>query len=345
MNASPVGPWSSGLRRAPVPGHGSLPDDGPAGLIHTSPRRRESRASGSGSSGTSPVDSAGRADGADCADGAGRPDSAGRADGGVGADPADGPGAPMGARGPLGGVDAAALTRALTPLLDPVLGEEAHRAANRASAAILPAVEALGRLRGEPGLTPWDGLVHRRCLVTPGEDGSATAQPGVRITRLKRAGWEITTARTTLRRATGNLSVTHELARALSSPAATGPRARADEAHGGPLTSSDRLLHLGRPQVAAWARASGDDNALHLEPGAARRAGLAAAGHEVVAHGLMLAALSLALVPPGPTGAYDMRFTAPLPVPGRPGGAPVSMVVDTVGGDVRHGGRTVLRRR
>lgn len=328
MNASPVGPWSSGLCRAPVPGHGSLPEDGPAGLIHTSPRRRESRASGSGSSGTGPVDSAGRAG---CAD------SAGRADGG--------PGALMGAPGPLGGVDAAALTRALTPLLAPVLGEEAHRAASRASAAILPAVEALGRLRGEPGLTPWDGLVHRRCLVTPGEDGSATAQPGVRITRLKRAGWEITTARTTLRRATGNLSVTHELARALSSPAATGPRARAGEAHGGPLTSSDRLLHLGRPQVAAWARASGDDNALHLEPGAAGRAGLAAAGHEVVAHGLMLAALSLALVPPGPTGAYDMRFTAPLPVPGRPGGAPVSMVVDTVGGDVRHGGRTVLRRR
>lgn len=328
MNASPVGPWSSGLRRAPVPGHGSLPEDGPAGLIHTSPRRRESRASGSGSSETGPVDSAGRAG---CAD------SAGRADGG--------PGALMGAPGPSGGVDAAALTRALTPLLAPVLGEEAHRAASRASAAILPAVEALGRLRGEPGLTPWDGLVHRRCLVTPGEDGSATAQPGVRITRLKRAGWEITTARTTLRRATGNLSVTHELARALSSPAATGPRARAGEAHGGPLTSSDRLLHLGRPQVAAWARASGDDNALHLEPGAAGRAGLAAAGHEVVAHGLMLAALSLALVPPGPTGAYDMRFAAPLPVPGRPGGAPVSMVVDTVGGDVRHGGRTVLRRR
>ena len=332
MNASPVDPWSSGLRRAPVPGHGSLPEDGPAGLIHTSPRRRESRASGSGSSGTGPVDSAGRAG---CAD------SAGCADGGADADPAGGPGAP----GPLGGVDAAALTRALTPLLAPVLGEEAHRAASRASAAILPAVEALGRLRGEPGLTPWDGLVHRRCLVTPGEDESATAQPGVRITRLKRAGWEITTARTTLRRATGNLSVTHELARALSSPAATGPRARAGEAHGGPLTSSDRLLHLGRPQVAAWARASGDDNALHLEPGAAGRAGLAAAGHEVVAHGLMLAALSLALLPPGPTGAYDMRFAAPLPVPGRPGGAPVSMVVDTVGGDVRHGGRTVLRRR
>lgn len=82
------------------------------------------------------------------------------------------------------------------------------------------------------------------------------------------------------------------------------------ELHVSPLT----------PEVlAAFARASGDDNPLHCDLGTARTAGLA----EIPAHGMLsmafLARLATTVRPHGDLVALTVRFVAPTPL----GAAPV----------------------
>ena len=122
------------------------------------------------------------------------------------------------------------------------------------------------------------------------------------------------------------------------------PRARS--------TRTGRTVLVRARDIAAWADAGGDSNRVHLVPGAARDAGLRAGPDDVVAHGLLLAAVSLALVPP--TGdAIDLRMPAPLLVPARigpPGEGPpagdraAALLAVSDGGDLIAGGRRVLRR-
>ena len=103
-----------------------------------------------------------------------------------------------------------------------------------------------------------------------------------------------------------------------------------------------REVSLTRQDVVRWAQASGDRNALHLVPGAAGRAGLAGGPGDVVAHGLMLAALSTALVPPdGAEDALEVRMPAPAVLSAT---GSVLLAVSPSTGDVVCGGRTVLRR-
>ncbi|WP_249376523.1 MaoC/PaaZ C-terminal domain-containing protein [Actinomyces sp. 217892] len=96
-------------------------------------------------------------------------------------------------------------------------------------------------------------------------------------------------------------------------------------------------LLLTPADVAAWARATGDRNALHLLPGAAARAGLGAGETEIVAHGTLLAALSLAVAP---ARRADLRLVAPAVVP--PEGLRLRLAPD---GDVLSEGDVLLRRR
>ena len=99
-------------------------------------------------------------------------------------------------------------------------------------------------------------------------------------------------------------------------------------------------LRIDAADLSAWARAGADPNIIHLRPGAARAAGLAVGGDEAVAHGLLLAALSLAVVPPRARGV-DLRFTAPVAVPLAGGPTAVSV---TGRGDLADRRGTALRR-
>lgn len=101
-------------------------------------------------------------------------------------------------------------------------------------------------------------------------------------------------------------------------------------------------LPLRADDVTAWARASGDRNALHLVPGAAHDAGLAAGREEIVAHGLLLAALSLAAVPAAEGCAVRLAFVAPMALPAH-GVAQVEVDLST--GGLTGVGVTVLSRR
>ena len=116
----------------------------------------------------------------------------------------------------------------------------------------------------------------------------------------------------------------------------------------GRALSNGRGVRVSALDVAAWSRAGGDCNRLHLVPGAARAAGLRAGREGVIAHGLLLAAVSLALVPAGES-AVDLRMRAPLPVPvtagshrGRPPDARV--LVEEATGALIAGGRRILHR-
>ena len=100
--------------------------------------------------------------------------------------------------------------------------------------------------------------------------------------------------------------------------------------------------------VAAWSRAGGDCNRLHLVPGAAQAAGLRAGREGVIAHGLLLAAVSLALVPAGES-AVDLRMRAPLPVPAAAGSRrarppDARVLVEEPTGSLIAGGRRILHR-
>lgn len=159
-------------------------------------------------------------------------------------------------------------------------------------------------------------------VPAPG-DRHPSARPTVRT--VKRSGWELIRTCSTVHVLGATWVVRHELARRLDAAGRAADTAAAPE---GPGRQEPRRgafeLRLRRDDVEAWALRSGDRNALHRCSGAAAQAGLDVGRRSVVAHGLLLGALSLALVPGdgGPAHHLRFRFTAPLEVP--PGeGAPL----------------------
>ncbi|MDY6807708.1 hypothetical protein GIY30_12060 [Gordonia sp. HNM0687] len=99
-------------------------------------------------------------------------------------------------------------------------------------------------------------------------------------------------------------------------PERHGPERHGPESHGtellGHLWDAEEYLTLDR--VRRYAEASGDSNAIHIDPAAARAVGLAAP----VAHGLLLVAIILAYAQrwAGSSGAVitgcDTRFVRPV---------------------------------
>ncbi|WP_159813336.1 MaoC/PaaZ C-terminal domain-containing protein [Actinomyces sp. zg328] len=249
--------------------------------------------------------------------------------------------------------------------------DDAEAASQQGAGAIAPALAALTLAREM--IEPWEGLIHRRCRITPAPGGAAQPPPP-RMRRTIRGGWEFIevtaevivddAARLSPLAGPSLLQVRHDLARRLSPARAGAPRSAEGAAGEGAATG--RRLHLGGEDVAAWAGATGDDNPIHLHPGAARRAGLGTTGADVIAHGLLLAALSLGVAPPapaapvgppaGPAGlaapvgpaapagsaGLDLLFPAALAV----GPAGAGLIVDDDGsGWSAVGARRVLRRR
>lgn len=288
----------------------------------------------------------------------------------------------------LGLVDkqSAGPSHALEQVLEAVLAASAavpggaSAAARRGSRAILPAVVSLRELQRTPQLGHWHGLLHRRCRLAPARAGFD--EP--RAEADERAGWRLVRARVRVGADDAGSAwprgadVVHDLTRRLgeahradahASARPTGRRVRPatprppaagslapGSAQGRPRARSartGRTVLVRARDIAAWADAGGDSNRVHLVPGAARDAGLRAGPDDVVAHGLLLAAVSLALVPP--TGdAIDLRMPAPLLVPARigpPGEGPpagdraAALLAVSDGGDLIAGGRRVLRRR
>ena len=261
----------------------------------------------------------------------------------------------------------AGLCRALRPVLATALIRDPAAAARLGADAILPAVVALRAVQRAPQTRGRHDLLHRRCRVLPavGAD-TATGAATVRVT--ERAGWQLMRARIEVgpsragRRWPGGAVVVHDLARRLDDDAPTdaaplrtpvpAPSAGRTPDRGARPPGAGRAVRIGALDVAAWAEAGGDRGRVHTLPGAARAAGLHAGADDVVAHGLLLAAVSLALVPAG-SGAVDARMPAPLPVPAagaaavrRPDAAPsVCVLVDGRTGELTAGGRCVLRRR
>ena len=243
-----------------------------------------------------------------------------------------------------------------------------QRCARSGVEAVLPAVLGLVRARSSLPAGDRDGLVHRRCRIRRRPDGGAPPPLAPRST--VRAGWELTAVVVHV----GRWEVTHWLARHLERTggggaegvgADGGPRARvendgarlepsAGRSCGGARAGKDGLrapdagatadavarLGIDAADLSAWARAGADPNIIHLRPGAARAAGLAVGGDEAVAHGLLLAALSLAVVPLRARGV-DLRFTAPVAVPLAGGPTAVSV---TGRGDLADRRGTALRR-
>ena len=236
---------------------------------------------------------------------------------------------------------------------------EAHRQARRGATAILPAVQAMHRIQDRlwdcRGETAWEGLVHRRCRMSPSPTGGAAAPrpaaaEGVSIRQIERAGWEIIQATVEAPVEGQYWRVTHELARRTSPPRQnavdkrklTALEARFD-------TPSDSVFYrLTDTDVDSWAQASEDRNPIHLLPGRAAAAGLSAGSHEVVAHGLLLGAISLALVQSSPLRQIGLVFidSADVPVSQCGTGKPwATLTVDPASGDIIQGRRPVLRRR
>ncbi|MGK2349250.1 hypothetical protein [Actinomyces sp. W5033] len=265
-------------------------------------------------------------------------------------------------------VGPAALEDCLGPLLSRCRWDcdAVPEAAARAARCVLPALTTLAALR--PLLGPWDGVVHRRCRLVPLDvtAGGAQAGGGAGFLTADDAGAAVPSGggtrgapawvqapggwRTlTVSLVAGPIRVTHWLARREGTGAGLRPGTGArgvlpPPAAACPATARDpgedragRCLRLTAADVAAWARATGDRNTLHLLPGAAARAGLSAGGADVVAHGTLLAALSLAVAP---AQRADLRLLAPAVVP--PDGLPLHLAP---GGDVVSGGRLLLRRR
>ena len=75
-----------------------------------------------------------------------------------------------------------------------------RRLALRGAALSLPPVQAMqqfqGCLRAQGGTAAWNGLLHRRCLMSPsgagdGAPGSSRCPEGLSVQRTVRAGWEL----------------------------------------------------------------------------------------------------------------------------------------------------------
>lgn len=265
--------------------------------------------------------------------------------------------------------DRAGMTRVVARILArDARASDPLRCARSGVEAILPAV--LGLVRARPSLPAGDrdGPVHRRCRIRRRPDGAAPPAP--RSTA--RAGWELTVVVVHVDRWEVTHWLAHRLERAGGAELVGGTGAGAECAGGtGTGTGAERAgaggdlraragkngfrapgagasadadaaarLRIDAADLSAWARASADPNDIHLRPGAARAAGLAVGGDEAVAHGLLLAALSLAVVPLRARGV-DLRFTAPVAVP--PAGGPTAVSV-TGRGDLADRRGTALRR-
>jgi len=236
---------------------------------------------------------------------------------------------------------------------------EAHRQARRGATAILPAVHALhriqSRLRDCRGEAAWEGLVHRRCRMSASSTGGGVAPgpaaaDGVSIRQVERAGWELIQATVEVSVTGRCWCVTHELARRTRSP-------QPDAVENGKLTASgdgfdtlsdSSFYRLSYADIASWAEVSGDRNPIHLLPGRASEAGLSAGSGEVVAHGLLLGAISLALVDSSPRRQISLVFIGSADVPESECGEEelwVTLAVDPTSGDIAQGRRPILRRR
>lgn len=254
---------------------------------------------------------------------------------------------------------AAVLTGVLATSSSEVSDREAHRQARRGATAILPAVQAMHQVqdwvRHCRGAAAWEGLVHRRCRMSASLTGGGVASgpaaaDGVSIRQVERAGWELIQATVEAPLEGRYWRVTHDLARRTSPPgsdavengALPAPEARFD-------TPSDSVFYrLTDSDVVSWAQASEDRNPIHLLPGRAAAAGLSAGSHEVVAHGLLLGAISLALVQSSPLRQIGLVFidSADVPVSQCGTGKPwATLTVDPASGDIIQGRRPVLRRR
>mgnify|MGYP000845835521 FL=1 len=236
---------------------------------------------------------------------------------------------------------------------------ETHRRALRGAAAILPAVQAMhqvqGWVRDHRGDAAWEGLVHRRCRMSASPAGAEAATgravpDGVSIRQVERAGWELIQATVEVSVTGRRWCVTHELARRTRSP-------QPDAVENGKLTASgggfdtlsdSSFYRLSYADIASWAEVSGDRNPIHLLPGRASEAGLSAGSGEVVAHGLLLGAISLALVESSPRRQISLVFIGSADVPESECGAEelwVTLAVDPTSGDIAQGRRPILRRR
>ena len=254
---------------------------------------------------------------------------------------------------------AAVLTVVLATSSSEVSDREAHRQARRGATAILPAVQAMHQVQDWVldcrGAAAWEGLVHRRCRMSarPEADAAALgvdAADGGSIRQVERAGWELLQATAEVAVAGWCWTVTHELARRTLPPRQntvdkrklTALEARFD-------TPSDSVFYrLTDTDVDSWAQASGDRNPIHLLPGRAAAAGLSVGSHEVVAHGLLLGAISLALVQSSPLRQIGLVFidSADVPVSQCGTGKPwATLTVDPASGDIIQGRRPVLRRQ
>lgn len=186
-------------------------------------------------------------------------------------------------------------------------GEPPRRLASSvltASPVLTAAVRAVDAVREAVGHRAWDGLVHRGCSVGARGAGPAAAPL---LLRAERGGWELLHAQVVV---DGRL-VTHELARLVGEapvPAASAPPCQE-------VPEGARTWFLRARDVADWAAWSGDRNAVHRVPGAARAAGLAVGEGAVVAHGMCLAAIALGLRGAEPRGVR-LRFLVPCAVTG-----------------------------
>lgn len=238
-------------------------------------------------------------------------------------------------------------------------GPEMRRLALSGATAVLPAVLALQqlqeRVRAHGGADSWNGLLHRRCLMILSGSGEAASEafqnsPGPSLRRIVHAEWELIRAVVEVRVGGRQWRVVHELARCtpVDRPA-TAVRGKLTELGAGFDPPDDGAFYrLGSDDIAAWAEATGDRNAIHLLPGRAARAGLQVGPDDVVAHGLLVGALSLAVCAPSTRHQTSLRFTGPVEVPiPRQGGRGqwASLAVSPGAGDVVQGGRPVLRRR
>ena len=238
-------------------------------------------------------------------------------------------------------------------------GCQACRRARRGATAILPAVQAMHQVQGWVrdcrGEAAWEGLVHRRCRMSVRPTGDEVAlgtdaPDGVSIRQVERAGWGLIQATVELTVTGQPWLVVHELARRTLPPGrdAIEKRKLTAPESGFDTPSGSVFYRLADTDVAAWAQASGDRNPIHLLPGRAAEAGLSVGSGEVVAHGLLLGAISLALVQPSPSRQVGLVFIGSADVPASECGAKESwamLAVDPVSGDITQGRRPVLRRQ
>ncbi len=252
---------------------------------------------------------------------------------------------------PAGSAATAAVAEDMAAVLAVVLTRAPgawHMDAPGAAQALLPAVSALrglaDRLAQElaagSGAVGLEGLIHRRCLVLPAGVAAAGGRHGAgeALRRSSRGGWELIRSATTVTDAgpawPDGARVIHDLARrATASVRVPGAGIRETAS-----TPAQRLA-LTAADLRAWAEATGDHNPIHLSPGRARRHGMPVGEDDVVAHGLLLGALSLACVPAA--GAVDLRFSGAVPL--RPGRA--ATVTIHADGTLTADGRVVLLRR